>query len=62
MYALVSKPVQAIIKLSCAYFTPERCGLSFELIDVYCKEGEPKQEWVQTPLHDVELPVEEKAM
>ena len=49
LYALVGKPVQAVIKLSCAYFTPERCGLSFEIIDVLCKEGEPKEEWVTEP-------------
>ena len=48
LYALVGKSVQAVIKLSCAYFTPERCGLSFEIIDVLCKEGEPKEEWVTT--------------
>ena len=41
--ALVGKPIQAVIKLRCAYFTSERCGLSFEIIDVYCKEGEPKE-------------------
>ena len=52
LYALVGKPVQAVIKLSCAYFTPKRCGLSFEIIDVYCKDGEPKQEWVPTPLNE----------
>ena len=28
-------PVQAVIKLSCAYFTPDKSGLSFEVIDVY---------------------------
>ena len=39
LYALVGKSVQAVIKLSCAYFTPERCGLSFEIIDVLCKDG-----------------------
>ena len=49
LYALVEKSVQAVIKLSCAYFTPERCGLSFESIDVYCKEGEPKEKWVTEP-------------
>ena len=54
MYALVSKPVQAVIKLSCVYFTPERCGVCFEIIDVYCKDGEPKQEWVPTPLEVME--------
>ena len=42
LYALVGKPVQAVIKLSCAYFTPERCGLSFEIIDMYCKENPKK--------------------
>ena len=58
LYALVGKPVQAVIKLSCAYFTPERCGLSFEIIDVLCKEGEPKEEWVTEPPidNDEELP------
>ena len=54
LYALVGKPVQAVIKLSCAYFTPERCGLSFEIIDVLCKEGEPKEEWVTEPPIDNE--------
>ena len=44
MYALVGKPVQGVIKLSCAYFPLERCGLSFETIDVYCKEQELKAE------------------
>ena len=48
----MGKPVQAVIKLSCVYFTPKRCGLSFEIIDVYCKDGEPKQEWVPTPLNE----------
>ena len=43
------KPVQAVIKLTCAYFTPERCVLGFEMNNVYCKEGEPKEEWVSTP-------------
>ena len=53
-YALVGRCVQAVIQLSCAYFTPEWCGLSFEIIDGYCKEGEPKQEWVPTPLNECE--------
>ena len=44
LYALVGKLVKAVIKLSCVYFTPERCGSSFEIIDVYCKDGEVKEE------------------
>ena len=59
LYALVGKSVQAVIKLSCAYFTPERCGLSFEIIDVLFKDGEPKEEWVTEPPidnNDEELP------
>jgi hypothetical protein len=31
----IQGPVQAVIKLSCAYFTPDKSGLSFEVIDVY---------------------------
>ena len=45
-----SRPsTQAVIKWSCEYFTPERCGVCFEIIDVYYKHGEPKQEMVPHP-------------
>ena len=54
MYTLMSKPVQTVRKLSCVYFTPEWCALCFEIIDVYCKVGEHKQEWVPTPLEEME--------
>ena len=60
LYAFVGKPVQAVIELSCAYFTPERCGLSFEIIEVLCKQGEPKEEWVPTTLSDCENDVKEE--
>lgn len=29
----VTGPVRTVIKLSCAYFTPDRSGLSFEMVD-----------------------------
>ena len=45
--ALARQPVQAVtsgtIKLSCINFTPYRCGLSFEIIDVLWKEGKPSK-------------------
>ena len=50
LYALPGKSIQAIVKLSCAFFTPERSGLSFEIIDIFCRDGEPTQEWCPTPL------------
>ena len=34
LYALMEKNLKALFKLSC-----ERCGLSFEIFDVYGKEG-----------------------
>ena len=49
-YTLVGNLFKLLL-LSCAYFTPERCGLSFEIVDLYCKEGEPKEEWVPPPLN-----------
>ena len=44
---LLQGPVQAVIKLSCAYFTIDKSGLSFEVIDVYSAVPEQKneQEW-----------------
>ena len=35
-----------------AQFTQKK--VCFEIIDVYCKEGEQKQEWLLTPLEDME--------
>ena len=62
LYALVQKPIQAVIKLSRAYFTPIWYGLSFKIIDVYCKEWEPKEEWVPTPLNESEVEVAPEQM
>ena len=50
MYSVISKPVQAVMKLSCEYFTPELCGVCFKIIDVYYKHGVPKQEMILHPL------------
>ena len=53
MYALAGRPIQAVVKLSCVYFTPDRSGLSYEIIDLYSLQGEPKQEWVQTTIDSI---------
>ena len=33
---------------------PKGCGVCFEIIDVYCKEAEPKWVWAPTPLEEME--------
>ena len=51
LYALVGKPVQAVIKLCCAYlyFTPERSGFSFDIIDVFVKRENQKKNGLLNP-------------
>ena len=48
MYALLRKPVHAVMNLICVYFIPEWCNVFFEIIDVDCKDGEPKQVFPHT--------------
>ena len=54
MYALLRKPEHAVMNLICVYFIPEWCNVAFEIIDVDCKDGEPKQECFLTPLEDMD--------
>ena len=48
MYALLRKPEHAVMNLICVYFIPEWCNVFFEIIDVDCKDGEPKQVFPHT--------------
>ena len=49
----VSKLDQAE-QLSCVDFPLKERGLRFEIIDAYCKDGEPQQELIPTPLEEME--------